>query len=119
MDETNIGQSKEIVITTQRLEEWVMIQITDNGFGISKEKKALRFEAFFTTKPMGISTGLGLSISYQIVVEKHGGKLTCESDIDKGTTFAIALPIKQESNSEKSAKIPNCIFTQNFDLFFN
>lgn len=107
MEQSNIGQSKQIVITTQRLEEWVMIKITDNGSGISKENQALIFEAFFTTKPMGIGTGLGLSISYQIVVEKHGGKLTCESDIGKGTTFAIALPIKHESNSDKSPKIPN------------
>ncbi|WYM02674.1 MAG: sensor histidine kinase [Gloeotrichia echinulata DVL01] len=106
-EQTKIHKSKEIVITTQRLEEtWVLVKITDNGSGISKENLAKIFDSFFTTKPVGIGTGLGLSISYQIVVEKHGGRLTCESEVGQGTTFAIALPIKQPSISKISAPIP-------------
>ncbi|MEO1445570.1 MAG: ATP-binding protein, partial [Cyanobacteria bacterium J06635_11] len=51
------------------------------------------FEPFFTTKPVGQGTGLGLSISYQIIVEKHGGKLTCDSTLGTGTQFKIELPV--------------------------
>ncbi|MBH8575586.1 HAMP domain-containing histidine kinase [Nostocaceae cyanobacterium CENA369] len=99
-------EAKKIIITTQRLaENWVEIKITDNGSGISPEYQAKIFETFFTTKPVGVGTGLGLSISYQIVVEKHHGKLTCESELGEGTTFAIALPIEY-SVSDTSAPYP-------------
>lgn len=86
-----------IAITTQRLDEnWVVVRIADNGCGIATEHQAKIFDAFFTTKPRGVGTGLGLSISHQIVVEKHGGKLSCQSEIGVGTSFAIALPIKHK-----------------------
>jgi signal transduction histidine kinase len=95
-EQDNQQLAKEIVITTQRLEEnWVEIRITDNGPGISPDNQTKIFENFFTTKALGVGTGLGLSISYQIVVEKHCGRLTCESILGQGTTFAIALPIQQ------------------------
>ena len=71
----------------------VFIKIADNGPGITQEVQAKLFDAFFTTKPVGKGTGLGLSISYQIIVEKHGGKLLCESAPGKGATFLIELPI--------------------------
>jgi len=48
---------------------------------------------FFTTKPVGQGTGLGLFISYQIIVEKHGGKLSCFSTPGKGAEFVIKIPI--------------------------
>ncbi|MBW4560135.1 MAG: HAMP domain-containing histidine kinase [Mojavia pulchra JT2-VF2] len=103
----DLQASKEIVITTQHLEEnWVLIKIADNGPGISQEHQTKIFEAFFTTKPIGIGTGLGLSISHQIVVEKHGGKLSCESEVGKGTTFAIALPIKHQTINKASTQMP-------------
>ncbi|HBB33770.1 MAG TPA: hypothetical protein DC064_18725, partial [Cyanobacteria bacterium UBA9273] len=51
------------------------------------------FDPFFTTKPFGKGTGLGLSISYEIVVEKHGGTLSCISAPGKGCEFAIEIPI--------------------------
>jgi signal transduction histidine kinase len=53
------------------------------------------FNPFFTTKPVGAGKGLGLTISYQIVVEKHGGKLECVSHLGEGTELAIAIPIRQ------------------------
>jgi signal transduction histidine kinase len=62
---------------------------------MSKEVCNKLFEPFFTTKPVGKGTGLGLSISYQIVVEKHGGQLTCISEPGKGTEFLVAIPIQQ------------------------
>ncbi len=83
-----------ITITTERPDpDWIVVRIADNGPGIAPEHKARIFETFFTTKPVGIGTGLGLSISYQIVVEKHGGRLSCESELGQGTTFEITLPI--------------------------
>ena len=73
----------------------VVIQITDNGPGISKELASKIFDPFFTTKPIGKGTGLGLSISYQIVVEKHGGIFKCISEIGQGTEFWIEIPTRQ------------------------
>jgi len=54
------------------------------------------FDPFFTTKPIGKGTGMGLSISYQIIVEKHGGKLECVSNPHQGTEFVIQIPIQQQ-----------------------
>ena len=71
----------------------VMIKIKDNGSGMNPEVQAKIFEHLYTTKPVGKGTGLGLSISRKIVVEKHGGNLTCTSELGKGTEFAIALPV--------------------------
>jgi len=71
----------------------VVIEISDNGSGIPPEAQARIFDPFFTTKPVGKGTGLGLSISYQIVVEKHRGKFSCESQQGQGTKFSIEIPI--------------------------
>jgi urea transport system substrate-binding protein len=76
----------------------VTIRIADNGAGITEEAKSQLFDPFFTTKPMGKGTGLGLSISYQIVVEKHKGRLICESNSGQGTEFLIEIPIQQSSD---------------------
>jgi urea transport system substrate-binding protein len=73
----------------------VIIQIADNGPGMTPEVMAKLFDPFFTTKPLGKGTGLGLSISYQIVVEKHGGILKCESAPGKGTKFWIEIPLQR------------------------
>jgi len=74
-----------------------VIRISDNGTGISESMRQRIFDPFFTTKPVGKGTGLGLSISYQIVVEKHGGGLKCNSELGKGTEFAIEIPLRQQS----------------------
>jgi signal transduction histidine kinase len=58
------------------------------------------FDPFFTTKPVGKGTGLGLSISYQIIVEKHQGKLTCCSTPEQGAEFQIEIPIYLQQNSK-------------------
>ncbi|MBD2637051.1 GAF domain-containing sensor histidine kinase [Limnothrix sp. FACHB-881] len=71
----------------------VEITIQDNGSGIPSEVTSRIFDPFFTTKPVGKGTGLGLSISYQIVVDRHGGKIACESQPHKGTTFRLWLPL--------------------------
>lgn len=91
----NQGDPLWIKISTEVLpENWVNIKILDNGIGIPEELRSRIFDPFFTTKDVGKGTGLGLSISYQIVVEKHGGKLFCESSSDRGISFVISLPIK-------------------------
>ncbi|MDJ0676585.1 MAG: ATP-binding protein [Calothrix sp. MO_167.B42] len=85
-----------IHISTQLINNnWVGIHIKDNGPGIDRETLTKLFDPFFTTKDVGKGTGLGLSISYQIVVDKHGGKLLCESVPGQGTEFIIQLPILQ------------------------
>jgi two-component system, NtrC family, sensor kinase len=73
----------------------VVIQIADNGPGMTESVKAKLFDPFFTTKPVGQGCGLGLSISYQIIVEHHHGILTCTSVPGKGTEFWIEIPIQQ------------------------
>lgn len=70
------------------------IEICDNGPGIPKDIMAHVFDAFFTTKPVGKGTGLGLHISYNIIVLKHHGRLTVESN-PGNTCFKIALPFTQ------------------------
>lgn len=69
----------------------VFIHIYDNGQGILPHIKRRIFEPFFTTKPMGKGKGLGLSISHKIIVEKHHGKLKCNSQLGQGTEFIIEM----------------------------
>ncbi|MEG4345931.1 PAS domain S-box protein [Microcoleus sp. A003_D6] len=71
----------------------IVIRIADNGPGIPIDVHERLFDPFFTTKEPGKGTGLGLSISYQIVVEKHGGQLKCDSAPGQGTEFAIEIPV--------------------------
>jgi two-component system, NtrC family, sensor kinase len=83
-----------ITIRTDLFEDnSITIHIKDDGLGISQEVINRIFEPFFTTKPIGQGTGLGLSISYQIIVEKHQGRLECISSPGEGTEFIIYLPI--------------------------
>jgi two-component system, NtrC family, sensor kinase len=69
----------------------VRIRIIDNGNGIPEPVQKSIFDPFFTTKAVGKGTGLGLSISYQIIVEKHKGRLECYSQLGRGTEFIIEL----------------------------
>jgi len=86
----------QIEIRTQVVEDnQVAIAIRDNGPGIPESVISQLFDPFFTTKPVGKGTGLGLSISYQIVVQKHHGRLQCQSVPGQGTLFLIAIPIRR------------------------
>ena len=95
----------QIRIITERLEnDRVRIRFVDNGIGMTEETRKRLFDPFFTTKPVGSGTGLGLSISYQIVVDKHGGRLTCNSTPGQGAEFVVEIPIQQKQ-PPKLAKV--------------
>jgi signal transduction histidine kinase len=83
----------------------VLITFVDSGTGIPEAIRAKIFDAFFTTKAMGKGTGQGLAIARNVVVNKHKGTLTCESEIGVGTTFTIRVPIGHplESSGEVAA----------------
>lgn len=72
----------------------VWIEIADNGSGMTEETRKHLFEPFFTTKPIGKGTGLGLSVTWDIIVNKHGGRIDVQSEVGKGTRFTIWLPIE-------------------------
>jgi signal transduction histidine kinase len=87
----------QIRISTQAsCSGYVVIEIADNGIGISENIHNRIFDPFFTTKPVGKGTGLGLSVSYQIIVEKHGGNLKYLSQPGEGTEFWIEIPCRKK-----------------------
>jgi two-component system NtrC family sensor kinase len=89
------GRTGKIIISAhyEREKSRIIVGISDNGTGISRENIPKIFEPFFTTKPVNKGTGLGLSISYGIVLE-HGGTISVESIEGEGATFIIELPLK-------------------------
>jgi signal transduction histidine kinase len=89
----NSGARGRIRIRTARDGDGVRIEIEDSGSGIPEEIRDRIFDPFFTTKGVGQGSGQGLAIARSIVVEKHGGALTFESTVGKGTTFRILLPV--------------------------
>jgi len=91
----------EIKVSTRHVDGWAEIRISDTGTGIPPEIRHRIFDPFFTTKGVGRGTGQGLSIARSIVVDKHGGELSFETEDGKGTTFIIRLPI---DNLEKDAE---------------
>ena len=97
------GNSANIIqiITQESNADHVSICITDNGMGMSEEVQQRIFDPFFTTKPVGKGTGMGMSISYQIIVEKHQGRIWCNSAIGQGTTFSVEIPINQSKDAEE------------------
>ncbi len=93
--------SSQITICTKlNSDNRVVVGIADNGPGMTREVKQKLFDPFFTTKAVGQGTGLGLSISYQIVVQRHSGVLSCESELGKGTEFWIDIPLRQREKQE-------------------
>ena len=86
-----------ISIQTQVIDDnYVEIAIADNGCGIPEAIQQQIFNPFFTTKPVGKGTGMGMAISYQIITEKHKGRLSCTSSVGKGTEFIIQIPINMQ-----------------------
>ena len=76
----------------------IFVQVSDTGCGIPKENLDKIFDPFFTTKPVGKGTGLGLSITASIIAE-HDGEISIDSEVGKGTTFTVRLPITGEEDA--------------------
>jgi signal transduction histidine kinase len=85
-----------IIRTALANAHWLEVAIKDNGGGIPLEIQHRIFDPFFTTKPLGKGTGMGMSISYQIITEKHRGKLECYSTPGEGTEFMIRIPLQEQ-----------------------
>jgi PAS domain S-box-containing protein len=86
------AEQNEIGVTTRVEGECVIIEVSDTGAGIPPEILGRIFDAFFTTKAVGVGTGLGLAICQRIITDM-GGTLTVESELGKGTTFRVSVPI--------------------------
>jgi len=82
-----------ITVSTKQVNDDVEICIVDSGSGMPEEVKKRIFEPFFTTKGVGKGTGQGLAIAYAVIVDKHRGSVTVDSEPGKGTTFVIRLPM--------------------------
>jgi two-component system, NtrC family, sensor kinase len=82
-----------IVISTKAVGQTVEVRVKDSGTGIPEAVRTRVFEPGFTTKPMGKGSGQGLAMAYSVVVAKHGGQISFESEEGRGTTFVITLPL--------------------------
>jgi PAS domain S-box-containing protein len=88
-------ESPRITLRLNQESEWAVIEVEDNGPGMSDEHRKRVFEPFFTTKESGKGTGLGLSVSYFIITDNHKGRMEVESMPGKGTRFIIHLPTER------------------------
>jgi two-component system NtrC family sensor kinase len=93
------GRPGILTVTTERVNDHVNITFSDNGCGIKKNILPRIFDPFFTTKDIGKGTGLGLSICYGIVV-KCGGKISVKTQVGKGTTFTVRMPLADQEKQE-------------------
>lgn len=91
--EVKSGGKGIIRIATRREDHWVEIRISDTGTGIPKEIRDRIFDPFFTTKEVGKGSGQGLAISHSVIVSKHGGTIGFETELNRGTTMIIRLPM--------------------------
>ena len=98
-----IDGTGQISIKTSSDKDNIYISIKDTGKGISQDNIERIFDPGFTTKGVGVGTGLGLSISYNII-QKHDGDVTVKSELDRGTTFILTLPI-QKRDAELTTEV--------------
>jgi two-component system NtrC family sensor kinase len=98
-----IKKKGRIIIKSHLEDNRVKISISDNGEGISPENINKLFNPGFTTRGVGVGTGLGLSISYNII-QKHDGEIKIESEVGKGTTFTIILPVTSKTTDGSDLK---------------
>ena len=96
------GKKGKIRVCTVAEGKTVLVTITDTGCGIPEGIRTKVFDPFFTTKGVGCGTGQGLAIARSVVVERHKGTLTFESEVGKGTSFYVRLPVESEEYSEKT-----------------
>jgi signal transduction histidine kinase len=88
------GTKGEITIRTRRDGDLAEVRVSDTGTGIPEKIRPRIFEPFFTTKDVGRGTGQGLSVVYGTIVKRHGGTVTFETEVGRGTSFIIRLPFK-------------------------
>jgi C4-dicarboxylate-specific signal transduction histidine kinase len=91
-----VEERSEVSIATERIGEFVLTRVKDNGCGISEDDIDKIFTPFFTTKKVGEGTGLGLSVTYSLVQEL-GGDIQVLSDPGRGTEFTVSLPITTQA----------------------
>jgi len=97
------GEKGQITVRTRKQEDFVEISVTDTGNGIPEAIRHRIFDPFFTTKEVGKGTGQGLALAYTVIVKKHGGKIWFETEVGKGTTFFITLPVAVASAAKGGA----------------
>jgi PAS domain S-box-containing protein len=97
------GSKGTIRICTRLDGAWVEIRIADTGTGIPEAIRHRIFDPFFTTKGVGKGTGQGLAIARSVIVDKHDGTLTFDSEVGRGTTFIIRLPVAGSVAAGKAA----------------
>jgi len=90
-----------ITLTTSRGEKDIRIEVADTGTGIPEDVRDRVFEQFFTTKEVGKGTGQGLALAYDVVVNRHRGSIDLESEVGRGTTFVITLPLAPAEGNEE------------------
>ncbi|MCP4303968.1 MAG: PAS domain S-box protein [bacterium] len=100
------GAMGTITIRTRRKDDHAVICIADTGSGIPEEIRDKIFDPFFTTKEVGKGIGQGLAIAHAVVVEKHQGKLFVDSEVGKGTTFEIRLPMEDHTAAHEKVLLP-------------
>jgi signal transduction histidine kinase len=93
-----------IRIATRSENQWVVISIADNGAGIPDSVKSRIFDPFFTTKEVGKGTGQGLAIAQSVIVTRHKGRISVESEVGKGTTFEIRLPLNSSTTQSSGVE---------------
>lgn len=92
-----VGEKGTICISTDVIDESIVIGVKDDGIGVAKDVQSRLFEPFFTTKPIGKGTGLGLAIAYSIA-QKHGGSLEFVSVPGEGALVTLRLPLSMSDN---------------------
>jgi signal transduction histidine kinase len=97
-----VSADGEITVRTSQVGEEVHVMIRDNGSGIAPSDLARVFDPGFTTKGVGVGTGLGLSICYQII-EAHKGHIDIESEVGRGTTVTIRVPVRPPADAPARA----------------
>ena len=90
------GEKGHIKMSLYEKGNFVIVEIEDNGAGITDKNKSKIFEPFFTTKPQGKGVGLGLNLSYRIIKDMHNGEICFNSIAGKGTIFTISIPKGKE-----------------------
>jgi signal transduction histidine kinase len=101
------GRRGTIRVLTSRDDDEVLVAVSDTGCGIPDDVQAKVFDQFFTTKSVGRGTGQGLALAHRVVVEQHGGSLSFQSEVGRGTTFIVRLPLHESCQGRAAGILPD------------